>query len=182
MNETRDYVKVYKKDPFSVSFNVDTMRNGSYLIEGDVTDENWKGACKQINVPEFGKCFIRCIVEKAGNVLNMMGEIKTTMKRTCVRTLKEFPEDEVIKFHERVFIDDRGEDEITVVLHGAILEMKEYLVQQIILNMNSYPIHPDTLSCKKGEFDLNDGQEKAILKEKEEKNPFSVLKDLKSDS
>tara|TARA_R110000868_G_scaffold190862_2_gene434964 strand:- start:29995 stop:30552 length:558 start_codon:yes stop_codon:yes gene_type:complete len=181
-NNEADYVAVYKKDPFSITFNVETMKNGSYLVEGVVSPENWTAACQQIDVPDAGKCAARCVIEKRGNVLKLLGEIKTTMRRTCVRILEEFDEDEILKFHEQVFIGESNEDDMTEVLDGPILDIKEYLIQQIILHMNAYPIHPKTHSDKKGEFQLNDGQEKALIKEKEEKNPFSVLKGLKSDS
>jgi hypothetical protein len=66
------------------------------------------------------------------------------------------------------------------VLQGSLLDMKDYFIQQIILHMNAYPIHPAILATKEGEFDIKDGQEKRIQQEKEEKNPFSVLKGLKS--
>lgn len=182
MSEKTDYVAIYKKDPFSVSFNVDNMRNGHYLIKGEVSEENWFDTCKQINVPAFGQCYAICTVDKKGNVIRIFGELKTTMTRNCVRTLEDFTESEVLKFKEQMYVEDREGEEMAVVLNGAILDMKEYLTQQIILNMNAYPVHPKTKSMEKGNFGVDDGQEKALLEEKEKKNPFSVLKDLKSNS
>ena len=182
--EVTEYIAVYKKDPFSVSLNVDSLKNGAYYIEGDVSEANWFNACEQIDVPKSGKCHISCTLNKRGNVLKFMGDIQTEMRRECVRTLKVFDEKETIHFDEEVYIDEVENEEgaMKEALHGSVLEMKDYLTQQIILHMNTYPVHPDTLSAKKGAFGLDDGQEKAIKKEKLEKNPFSVLKGLKSES
>ncbi|MAI08068.1 MAG: hypothetical protein CMF61_03825 [Magnetococcales bacterium] len=177
---THDYTAVYEKDPFTVSFDVDRLKNGTYKIKGEVSSENWSAACKQMQVEEGGFCFIDAELEKKGAMLMFSGEIKTKMNRECVRTLETFELEETFKFQEEVSMFDKEESEFMEVLQGSQLNMKDYFIQQIILYMTPYPIHPATLSVQDGEFDIKDGQEKRVQQEKEEKNPFSVLKGLKS--
>ena len=177
---THDYTAVYKNDPFTVKFDVDKLKNGTYKIEGEVAPELWREACKQIKVAEGGRCSVDTVLKKAGGMLKFSGQITTTMMRECVRTLETFELTETYHFTEEVSMFDMEESEFMEVLQGQTLNMKDYFIQQIILYMTPYPIHPATLSAKEGEFDIKDGQEKRIQKEKEEKNPFSVLKGLKS--
>lgn len=179
MNKS-DYTAVYEKDPFDVSFDVDKLKNGIYKIKGQVSKGLWEKACEQINVPHSGYCKVDANFEKEGDRLVFTGTIQTQMKRECARTLELFDLDETFEFKEEISLFDKEDSEFMEVLRGSQLDMKDYFIQQIILHMNPYPIHPATLSAKEGEFDVKDGQEKRIQKEKEEKNPFSVLKGLKS--
>lgn len=177
---THNYAAVYEKDPFTVSFDVDRLKNGVYKIKGQVSDENWLKACKQMQVETGGSCYVDAEFEKKGSMLTFSGVIQTKMCRECVRTLEKFELEEQYKFQEEVSIFDKEESEFMEVLQGSKLDMKDYFIQQIILYMEPYPVHPATLSAQNGEFDIKDGQEKRIQQEKEEKNPFSVLKGLKS--
>lgn len=179
-----DFVKVYEKDPFTVAVNVDQLKSGFYLVEGEATAESWAKACKQMGVGAGGYCKARCVFEKTHGVLKFEGHISFDSERECVRTLQSFMEEQSFEFKDEVLLGENREDENETreVLKTAILDMGDFLTQQIILNMNPYPIHPGTLASKDGEFNYLDGQEKALLEEKAQKNPFSVLKDLKSKS
>jgi uncharacterized metal-binding protein YceD (DUF177 family) len=175
-----DYVAVYDKDPFAVTFDVDKLKNGTYKIKGQISEELWHKACLQMQVAPKGHCFIESELEKQGGKLTFSGHIQTKMERECTRTLKLFELEEEYDFKEVISLFDKEDSEFMEVLQGSLLDMKDYFIQQIILHMNAYPIHPAILATKEGEFDIKDGQEKRIQQEKEEKNPFSVLKGLKS--
>lgn len=179
MSQT-DYTAIYDKDPFTVSFDVDKLKNGIYKIKGNVSKDLWYKACEQMKVPPTGSCMVDAEVEKGSGKLSFKGFIQTKMERECVRTLQMFELEEKFEFQELVSLFDREESDFMEVLHGSQLDMKDYFIQQIILHMNAYPIHPATLASKDGEFDIKDGQEKRIQQQKDEKNPFSVLKGLKS--
>lgn len=175
-----NYAAVYEKDPFTVNFDIDKLKNGVYKITGQVSECLWADACAQMKIPNSGFCKVDMEVLKEGDRLIFSGHIATQMKRECVRTLELFDMDDSFEFKEEVSLFEKEDSEFMEVLNGSVLDMKEYIVQQIILHMNPYPIHPATLSAKEGEFDIRDGQEKRVQQEKEEKNPFSVLKGLKS--
>ena len=172
----KDYRAVYDKDPFAVEFKLQNMKSGDYLVKGDVKEDMWAKSCKRIGVPVHGCCSVDIDVEKTRAEIGISGTIYTTMMRTCVRTLKEFELQEELKFAEKVPLRLHAAEQEGDVFEGEVFNMGDYLTEQIIISMDPYPTHPDVLSAKEGAFDVTDGLDEEV---KEEKNPFSVLKDLK---
>lgn len=177
MCSVSDFIKQFKKDPFSVSLNLEDMKNGRYLFEGEVSSGNWLKACERIQVPQGGKCFARLIVEKNSYAMDFESHIECTMVRECVRTLENFEDSAELHYKERVYLQAQNEDEEADMFEGSLLDVGDILVQHIILEMNPYPVHSRFKGAEQGDFDVLDGQQDAV---EEEKNPFSVLKSLKS--
>lgn len=181
MNTDLHFNAEYKKDPYTVSFEISALKNGHYHIEGEASAENWAKACEQMNVKAGTPCVVDIVLTKKSYALQLSGSIQGSCLRECVRTLKEFEETFKFSFSEEIYFKEREDDEdFHEILDGDVFSVGEYVNEQIILNLNPYPVHPSTTTAKDGQFDLLDGQEERINKEKEEKNPFSVLKGLKS--
>ena len=172
-----DYIKEFHKDPFDVSLKVDEMKNGTYLFEGEVSNEHWMEACLRIKVPQSGSCRAKLIVEKTSYSLDISSEIHCVMQRECSRTLEMFDEESNLSYKERLYLSPQDENEEADAFEGSVLDVGDILTQHIILEMSQYPIHHRFEGGKEGEFDVLDGQQEEV---DDEKNPFSVLKNLKS--
>lgn len=176
-NHLSDYINEYTNNPFAVDLKVHSMKAGMYHVVGDVSDSDWEEACERIGVEKGGCCFVDVEIEKRAGFLYFTGNIKMQTKRTCVRTLQEFMLDESFEIEDRLCLAAEKAEEMDEVYADETLEVKDFLSQQIVLEMENYPVHPSTHSTEAGAFDVEDGQEKEV---NEEKNPFSVLKHLKS--
>lgn len=174
-----DYQSVFKKDPFTVSLKVDTLKQGEYLVEGEVSEENWFEACDQAKVSHGGHCTASLVVKKTSFSLEISGKANVSMLRECARTMEEFESDESFEFDERLYLNPINEEEEADAFEGDTLNVADYLTQQVIIHMKQFPVSPATLASGDGAFDVVDGQQDEV---DEKKNPFSVLKSLKSDS
>lgn len=172
-----DYLKEYTTDPFTLSLKVQSMKSGIYHVVGDVSAENWQETCTHIGVGDGGSCHIDIELEKASGFLTFKGTIKMQTTRTCVRTLEEFLLEETLGVSDRLCLAPEKAEELDEVFTEESLDLKEFLTQQIVVEMENYPVHPNTHSAGEGAFDVSDGQESEVA---DEKNPFSVLKHLKS--
>jgi uncharacterized metal-binding protein YceD (DUF177 family) len=97
----------------------------------------------------------------------------------CIRSLKPFEKKIDIVIDEEIFLTDPREgEEADEILKDDTFDAGDFIKQIIQLNVDPYPIHESTLNVPKGEFGLEDGLKEEVQKEK---NPFAVLKDLKSE-
>lgn len=180
MSDVKDYRAQFLKDPFQLLIDIKGLKNGLYKIEGIASEESWYQVCKRIGVPCYGEGQASFDMEKLGDVLRLTGVVNILMSRQCNRTLEYFDLKENIQFEEEFSISEAELDEDEAFNDGQF-DVGNYLIQQVVLGMEPYPVHPSTLSQNDGGFDLKDGFDEQINKEKEKKNPFSVLKHLKSD-
>lgn len=174
-----DFTAVYKKDPFTVQFDLETLRNGKYLVEGEVSSENWHKACERIDVPAVGQCYARLVIDKSSYKIDFQGEIDVEMERDCSRSGEAFMFSEKLTFTETAFLKARTKEEEEDLFESSILDVGHYLTEQIILEMNPIPVSPLYISREIGGFDVVDNLDD---EENDKKNPFSVLKSLKSDA
>lgn len=175
-----DFKAIYRKDPFTVSFDLENLKSGLYLIEGEVSEAHWQKACEQIGVsPEGGKCFARVVLDKSMHQLKLSGKIDVEMNRLCSRSGEPFMMKESLDFEESAYLPAAKDVSEEDMFESSTLDVGDYITQQIILEMNQFPISPAHISAELGAFDVTD---KLESEEAEKKNPFSVLKSLKSDA
>tara|TARA_B100000614_G_scaffold223513_1_gene211914 strand:+ start:85 stop:627 length:543 start_codon:yes stop_codon:yes gene_type:complete len=178
--EAQDYRATYKKDPCEVNFDVSHLKSGTYLVEGTFSDENWQGITDRMDIEPGGKARARIEVTKTSTELFVEGWVECEMKQVCIRTLKPFIAEYKFTIKERIALQPEyksEDDQETLVLTHNKFNVGEVIAQHIILHKEPHPIHPDEKDKKRGDVVYGDSMEKQI---KEEKNPFSVLKSLKS--
>jgi uncharacterized metal-binding protein YceD (DUF177 family) len=179
MDTQRDYIKHYRTDPFSLVLEIRNMKDGWYHIDGVVSAENWQKMCKTAGVAPAGDVVIDAEIEKLPFKMRLMGRVKAKIEQTCIRSLQPLKTALDIQFNEEIFLTEPREGEkADEVLTGDTFDFGYFIKQIIQLDIDPYPVHQDTLNIPKGEFGFSDGLEEEV---KMEKNPFSVLKDLKSD-
>lgn len=173
----QDYIQTYQKDPTTVSLKVHTMKKGLYHIVGEVSSEKWDLLCDDMGVSRGGQCSVDLVIEKDRGFLTFKGQVLLQTQRTCVRTLKQFLLDECLKIEDRLCLDATKAGDMDDVFEEDIFSVADFIREQIVLLMNPYPVHPDTNTAEAGDFDVSDNLQEKDLNEK---NPFSVLKHLKS--
>lgn len=173
----KDYLKQYRKDPLALSLDVHNLRNGLYHIEGEGNEAGWQEICDLAKVKPLGKLVVNLDMEKLSYKLKLTGTIIADVEMTCIRTLEPLQKHLDIRVDEEIFLTDPREDEKPdEILQGDMFQVGDFINQIIQLGIEPYPVHESTMSIAKGEFCLSDGMDEKV---KEEKNPFSVLKDLK---
>lgn len=175
---TKSYVRTYEKDPFTVSLKAFSLHKGLYHVVGQVSDEHWQEACADMGLTAGGNCFIDVDIEKTKDFIIFKGHVNMKTNRTCGRTLEEFELEEHIEVDDRLCLSPEKLGEMDELFTETDLHVKDFIMQQIIVGMDPYPVHPGTKSAhEEGAFDVTDGIENDDI---DEKNPFSVLKHLKS--
>jgi uncharacterized metal-binding protein YceD (DUF177 family) len=173
------YDKVYNKDPFSLTLDIRQFRGGEYQVKGEASPDSMKMLCERIGVDGKGTCSANVVFSKAVNFeFKTTGTIDLEVERTCIRSLKPFMHKETLTLNEVLKLSPLREGEDDDLLETDQLNVGDYLSQLIIVYMDAYPIHPKEKNKPAGSFNVDDGIQDEV---DEEKNPFSVLKSLKSD-
>lgn len=165
--------KQFTKAPESVVLDISRFKNGSYSIGGKVADGWWAEVCQQVNLPAAGGCDVALTVQITRPVIEISGHLDVQFERNDVRTLEPFTQNQHIEISEILAIPGH-EVEGALPLEGEMLDMGELIREHVILNFDEHPLkNPNS----RGTFMVSDGLDD---ERKAEKNPFSVLKHLKS--
>lgn len=169
------------KDPFGVVLDLPGLKDGIYKIEGEASAENWQKVCETAAVPNKGSGKATLKLDIAGPVIRVTGTIDVTIEQECVRTLEAFMSEQHFDVTETLARktpkDQIDKDSDAFVIEGDAFDVGDFLTQHIILNLDPYPIKDPKGRTLRGGVMVSDGLDETI---KEEKNPFSVLKQLKS--
>lgn len=165
--------KQFTKAPETVVLDITRFKNGSYGISGNVAESWWAELCQQVGLQAAGGCKATLQVQITRPVIEITGTIDATFARSDVRTLESFTQEQRITVKE-VMAMPGHEIEGALPLEGEMLDIGEFIREQIMLNFDEHPLkNPNS----RGTFVVSDGLDE---ERKEEKNPFSVLKHLKS--
>jgi uncharacterized metal-binding protein YceD (DUF177 family) len=179
MDQSKDYTKRYRQNPLTLKLDIHNLRAGLYRINGDVEEESWQKVCETAGIKPAGEVSIDIDMQKYSYKLHLTGTINTNVEMVCIRSLKPFEKKIDIVIDEEIFLTDPREgEEADEILKDDTFDAGDFIKQIIQLNVDPYPIHESTLNVPKGEFGLEDGLKEEVQKEK---NPFAVLKDLKSE-
>ncbi|MBI1362798.1 MAG: hypothetical protein GC134_02345 [Proteobacteria bacterium] len=169
------------KDPFDLVMDVPGLKDGVYKIEGTSTPGSWARVCDTLEVPHKGEGHAALSLEVAGPVLRINGDLRVVLEQICVRTLEPFMSEQSFKVSETLTRATRQqkaeEDDNAFMIEGDQFDVGDFLMQHVVLNLDPYPIKDPAERAKRGGVLLSDGLDEVV---REEKNPFSVLKQLKS--
>ena len=160
------------KAPDELVYNLRKMKNGHYHIKGRPTNQWWKALCQEVGVPEGGQGEVDLTLEISLPRFRVSGDINSTMKRQCVRSLEMFEHEASTHIDEHLTLQEDTDDGGEIYHEGETLDMGEYLRQQFVLAMDPHPIKG---GGERGGVVLSDGLDEEI--EAESNNPFAVLKD-----
>lgn len=166
----------FTRSPEAVMFTVSRLKTGIYHVEGDMGANWWADLCKELGLPVAGTGRVDLYFDVKAPLIMVSGTIQTELERECVRTLEAFVEKRSFSIDEVLAFGDAPvemEDEV-LPLEEDTLDVGEYIRQHIIANLEPYPIKD---GGPRGGIILSDGLDEGTLNEK---NPFAVLKQLKS--
>lgn len=165
--------KQFTKAPETVVLDISRFKNGTYGIGGQVADAWWADICAQVKLPAEGGCTVDLTVQISRPVIEVRGTLDVRFAREDVRTLEPFTQEQRITVDEVLAMP--GHDiEGALPLEGEMLDMGEFIREQVMVNFDENPLkNPHS----RGSFMVSDGLDD---ERREEKNPFSVLKHLKS--
>lgn len=153
----------------TTTINIDTLTKDPFDIFLKATPEERAIIQKRLNVISIESIEAKLQLRKKGLIF-LKGTIQADITVECVRTLVAFQQHLKIKVAE-AFLPPTGDTETPLSeevepLEEEILNIGEIVIQLISLNLDSYPVAPDTLPL--------DYQE-----EKPSDSPFELLKKKK---
>jgi uncharacterized metal-binding protein YceD (DUF177 family) len=163
--------------------DVPGLKDGVYKIQGAATAQSWEKVCQTLGVPAKGGAKAEVYLDVAGPVIRARGSMEIELEQVCVRTLEPFMLGQHITFSEtltrgtRTRKAEEADDDDTFVIEGDTFDVGDFLTQHIVLNLDPHPIKDPSSRGVRGGLVLSDGLDEVV---KQEKNPFSVLKQLKS--
>lgn len=159
--------------PLSCSVNIETIQSKPSEFELQATPEERAQIAKRLNLLSVEKLEAKLQLQKKEKLF-LRGILEAEVIQECVRTLTPIKQilriqvDEVFSFVSSDFsgaIELKAED-LSEPLQGANLDIGEVIVQVLSLNLDPYPIAPESAPL--------DYQE-----DNKGSSPFDVLKDKK---
>ena len=144
------------------------------MVNGALGADWWAGLCQELGLPAEGQGEVTLELTIKRPLIRVQGTITTQLTRECVRTLETFPHPQTITVDETLSLKPLNEEADCIELEGDALDMGDYIRQQIILGLDPYPLKD---GGERGGLVVDDGQSEVVAAEK---NPFAVLKQLKS--
>lgn len=173
-----DYRSKFLKDPFTVTFDMATIKNGLYLIEGSFGEDGWKEICKRMDSDASkGEGKSSLSLDKKNANVHIYGTIELEIERVCTRSLDSFLEKSTIEVDEHLTLNPEIAEEGSDILLQGDFNIGSFVADHIVIGINPYPIHPNSEDTERGAVIVSDGMDEEV---EEEKNPFSALKDLQS--
>lgn len=163
--------------PEKVIFDPYHMKPGTYHVEGPLTEAWWADLCKQLGLPPVGEGHVRLDFEFRPPLVMVRGSLDTAFERECVRSLEPFMQSTTMMVDEVLAIGALADDEQAqhiIPLEADVLDVGDFIRQQITIGLDPYPVKG---AGPRGGILVSDGLDEMVA---EEKNPFSVLKKLKS--
>lgn len=166
--------KEFSKDLEKLTLDTSTLKDGSYLFHGEMAPSWWHSICKNdFSLPEKGYCKVNLTISVRAPLIEVRGDIEVMYEREDVRSLEKFDQVRVVEVDEQLVMPGH-EIEGALPLDDQMLDMAELVREHVILNFDPHPLkNPNS----RGGFIVSDGLDEEL---KEEKNPFSALKHLKS--
>lgn len=172
-----NYQATFNQDPAALVLDVHNLEDGTYLLEGDVSAQRWQQLCEKMHFVPGGHAHCSLTLSKKARKFLVEGNLQVTLKRECTRTLEIFEEKLDIHICEHMATERHSKDSPDLLLlEEGVFDGADFISQMVILNASPYPVHPDTLSVSRGEYNLHDGVEEQAS---EDDNPFAVLKQMK---
>ncbi|MBX9620732.1 MAG: DUF177 domain-containing protein [Alphaproteobacteria bacterium] len=155
--------------PLMTKINIDTLTTNPFDISLKATPDERAVIQKRLSIISIENIEAKLQLRKKGLIF-LKGTIQADMTVECVRTLVAFQQHLEIKVDE-TFLPPTGNTEAPLPeevepLEEETLNIGEIVIQLISLNLDPYPVAPDTLPL--------DYQE-----EKPSVSPFEVLKKKK---
>lgn len=152
--------------PLTTTINIETLTKDPFDISLKATPEERAAIQKRLSVISIENIETKLQLRKKGLIF-LKGTIQADITVECVRTLVAFQQHLKIKVDE-TFLPPTGDTETPLPeevepLEEETLNIGEIVIQLISLNLDPYPVAPDTLPL--------DYQE-----EKPSASPFEVLK------
>lgn len=151
-----------------------TLPEQHYQIKGQFSPKGWAAVCQQAGLTNYGSCSANLTVHKSKASVMIAGELSALVEQVCGRTLENFTQPLHAQFKERLWLDSYLAPEDEMVLETGQLHVGEFIAQQVLLHLDPFPIHPDSLVTARGEWGISDG----LGDGDDEKHPFAVLKGL----
>lgn len=156
-----------------LQLNLKSLKTGRYLLEGPLSPQHWEEICKAEGLTPKGGATARLEMEKTAVSWRIEGEINLKTERECGRTLELFMDVQKIHIKEDMPFNLEEKENTLEIEAPEVLDVREFLTEQIRLNLTPYPINPATLSEKEGSYDVEDGAEKSST------SPFAALSKFK---
>lgn len=164
------YRATFNKKPEEVILDIQSLKNGTYQIKGDLSKAYWVKLCKELDLEPKGGGEVELTLDVSQPIVHISGQVKTTFERQCVRTLEMFMDSHTHKVDEHLtWKKEMAQDEV-MYQEEVSLDFSDFIHQQIMLG---FDLHPVKDPHHRGGVVLSDGYEETA-----ENNPFAVLKQL----
>ena len=181
-----DHRVIFKQDPAKVILDISALKNGSYLVDGQFSAKSWAHICTALCLPLAGEGHVKIRVSKDPGALQITGEIYTSLLRECVRTGESFLHVESVPVAEQMPIEYDANQHTLDIEAPDVLDVGAFVLEQLHLGLDPYPVHPKTLVTPRGQFGLMDGFDSMRIGDFEEgatgtddAHPFSALQRLR---
>ena len=165
------YRATFNKKPEEIILDIQSLKNGTYQVQGELSDKYWANLCQELELENKGGGEASFTIDVSQPIVRITGEIKTTFERQCVRTLEMFMDSHTHKVDEHMTWKEEMAQEEVLYQEGVALDFGDFIHQQIMLG---YDLHPVKDRSHRGGVILSDGYD-----EMKEDNPFAVLQKLK---
>lgn len=145
---------IFDRIPISKEYILDlnALKTGHYTLIGELGDTLWLDLCKRLDISPYGGAQIKLDIAKSTGSVHIKGHIEARVEQVCTRTLETFDNAVDTIFEETLFLDRHLIRPGDMLLTGGLLDVKEYIMQHIILAIDPYPLHPHCAAMPRGSY------------------------------
>lgn len=162
-----------EKDPFDVALSLQNVTLGKYRIVHSVDGKNFETLTNLLGLSNKGECLVDLTVDITMPIVQVVGQISYVLERECGKTLTNFMEKKKIQVSDTFDLNDAEDIEELEYFTEKSFSLGAYVQEQMVMGLTPFP----QKGKKKEGVLVSDGLDETV---KMEKNPFSVLKQLKS--
>ncbi len=162
-----------EKDPYDVALSLQNVTLGKYRVLGQVAEKHFTALTTLLNLPNKGYCRVDFTVDINMPIVQVKGTLEYSLERECGLSLKPFMETKKISVQDTFDLEDEEDVKELDYFTEKTFVFGPFVQEQLVMGLTPFPFKDQ----KKQEVLISDGLEEEI---KSEKNPFSVLKQLKS--
>ena len=150
-----------------------------FHIKCKFSDKEYAQVLESLDIKANPKGFILVDVDVEVKlpIVRVKGKVKTVFERNCIKTLDPYLESLSYNVEDNFSLKDEETFDLAYI-NDRQFDFKDYLLEQIFLNFNQYPTKVKEEEGGRESLIVSDGLENGS---EEKKNPFSVLKQLKSE-
>lgn len=145
---------IFDRIPISKDYilDINALSTGQYTLIGELGETLWLDLCERLDITPYGGAQIKLEIAKSTGSVNITGHIEARVEQVCARTLEPFENIVDTTFNETLFLDRNLVRPGDMILAGGLLDVKEYIMQHIMLAIDPYPIHPHCANMPRGSY------------------------------